>query len=87
VLGGELAKRIQLETNLRKETDPAKRAAIQKDIEAVNASIKNISETISGTRARSSSEPIDLTQPKPAGGAASGQRSTASGTNYQLLQD
>lgn len=87
VLGGELAKRIQLETNLRKETDPAKRAAIQKDIEAVNASIKNISETISGSRAKSSNEPIDLTQTKPAGGAASGQRSTASGTNYQLLQD
>jgi hypothetical protein len=86
VLGGELAKRIQLETNLRKETDPAKIAAIQKDIEAVNASIKNISETISGTRARSSSEPIDLTQPKPAGGTPAAAPSSVQAQANAILK-
>jgi hypothetical protein len=36
---------------------------------------------------RATAAPIDVTQAQPAGGAAPGQRSTAGGTNYQILQD
>lgn len=58
VLGGELAKRIALETQLRKEADPAKRADIQKDIEAVNASINQITSAITGTKVRPGSQDV-----------------------------
>lgn len=89
VLGGELAKRIALETQLRKETDPAKIAAVQKDIQAVDASIKKITETISGTRTRQGAAPIDLTQAQPAanGATPASQRSTASGTPYDIVPE
>lgn len=36
---------------------------------------------------RATAAPVDTTQAQPAGGAASGQRSTAAGTNYQILPD
>lgn len=36
---------------------------------------------------RATAAPVDTTQAQPAEGAASGQRSTAGGTNYQILPD
>jgi len=67
VLGGELAKKIALEAQLRKETDPAKKAALQAEISAVTQSITNISDTIMGTKARKEGEPLDLRGARPAG--------------------
>jgi hypothetical protein len=58
VLGGELAKRIALEAQLRKETDPAKKAAIQKEIDAVATSIEQITSAITGTKVRPGSQNI-----------------------------
>lgn len=87
VLGGQLLKKVNLEEQLRKETDPVKRKKLEQDIAAVTASIADITSAVVGTKARTGAAPIDLSQAQPAAGGAApaSQRSTASGTRYELL--
>lgn len=66
VLGGQLLKKVNLEEQLRKETDPVKKKKLEEDIAAVTASITDITSAVVGTKARTSDRPIDLSQARPA---------------------
>ena len=70
VLGGALARVGTLTESIAKETDPAKKAALQAELNRANAEVTRISTSIIAAKPpRTGAEDVDTTKARPQGGA------------------
>ena len=70
VLGGALARVGTLTESIAKETDPAKKAALQAELNRANAEVTRITTSIIAAKPpRTGAEDIDTTKARPQGGA------------------
>ena len=69
VLGGALARAGALREQVATETDPAKKAVLQAQLQRADAEVAKITETIIFAKPRSSGTPIDVSQAQPQDGA------------------
>ncbi len=69
VLGGALARVGTLTESIAKETDPAKKAAMQQELNRANAEVDRVTKSLIAAKPKTGAAPIDVTQAQPQGGA------------------
>jgi hypothetical protein len=69
LLGGALARVGTLTESIAKETDPAKKAAMQQELNRANAEVDRVTKSLIAAKPKTGAAPIDVTQAQPQGGA------------------